>query len=106
MIHGNLKPSNVLVAAEKDAFKGWVTESGLAKIVAYRPPGELMMKRLLHLAKLSLRIHFLPPPISGLMRFIGQINLKKMGFAGAGKLSVLAIGKAPKWKAEGMERMG
>ncbi len=41
VIHGNLKPSNVLVASEKDAFKGWVTEFGLAKIVAYRPPGEL-----------------------------------------------------------------
>ena len=40
VIHGNLKPSNVLVASEKGDFKGWVTEFGLAKIVAYRPPGE------------------------------------------------------------------
>jgi serine/threonine protein kinase len=40
VIHGNLKPSNVLVQKKETEFEGWVTEFGLAKLLTYRAPGE------------------------------------------------------------------
>jgi len=40
VIHGNLKPSNVLVQKKETEFEGWVTEFGLVKLLTYRAPGE------------------------------------------------------------------
>ncbi|MEK9772583.1 MAG: hypothetical protein VW576_03355 [Opitutae bacterium] len=38
VIHGNLKPSNVLISQKEDgAFEGWVTEFALSKMVSFRP---------------------------------------------------------------------